>query len=458
MKILALLAVSCAVLLVPIPALAATVNISVGDNFFSPSNPTINQGDVVVWHFNGHVAHSVRSGSCSPSCSFNNKFTSGAAQVSGTFTSPPFNTLGTFPYFCGVHQSAMTGSITVQPSTPLTCNPMADHPVGGPPLTVQFMANAGGGLSPYTFSWDFKDGTPLSTAQNPQHLFANLGTYEVALTVKDKSSAQHECTTRVIVTDLVCSAAADANGGNFPLDVTFTAAATGGDPNYDFMWDFGDGTPHGSGEMVMHTYDTAGIVHVALMGEDSLMVPCSASLILDVTDPNCVAGDPDVDGVCDDSDNCPGVYNPTQVDFDGDGVGDACDNCVSIYNPGQEDLDDDGLGDACDLTVTNPLDGQLLVVCSAVPLVAPTLTWTPGMFDRFKVLIAWDPSFVSGTMVNSGTTLLKNTFYTPPMKKWKKACRNALNAGSTLFIKVFGKERGTTNTDDSNIVSVDVLP
>jgi PKD repeat protein len=457
MKILALLAVSCTVLLLPIPAEAATVNISVGDDFFSPPNPTINQGDVVVWHFNGHVAHSVRSGACSPNCSFNNKFSSGGAQVSGTFTSQPFNTPGTFPYFCGVHLASMTGSITVQSSTPLTCSPMADHPVGAPPLTVQFMANPTGGIPPYTFAWDFKDATAGSASQNPLHVFTSLGTYDVTLTVKDKSSGQHACATRIIVTDLVCSAAADANGGNFPLDVTFTASATGGDPNYDFMWDFGDGTPHGSGEMAMHTYDAAGIVHVALMGEDALMVPCSASLTLDVTDPNCQAGDPDVDGVCDDSDNCPGVYNPTQADFDHDGVGDACDDCVSIYNPGQEDLDGDGQGDACDLTVTNPLDGSIFV-CGAVPLVAPTLTWTPGMFDRFKVLIAWDPGFGSGTMVNSGPTLLKNTFYTPPMKKWKKACRSAVNSSAPLFIKVFGKERGTTNTDDSNVVSVDVFP
>ena len=37
--------------------------------------------------------------------------------------------------------------------------------------------------------------------------------------------------------------------------------------------------------------------------------------------------DLDEDGINNDEDNCPEIYNPDQTDIDGDGAGDACDIC-----------------------------------------------------------------------------------------------------------------------------------
>ncbi len=53
--------------------------------------------------------------------------------------------------------------------------------------------------------------------------------------------------------------------------------------------------------------------------------------------------DRDGDGVPNIKDNCPDVANPDQSDVDGDGLGDACDPCNDAI-----DADGDGLGDACD--------------------------------------------------------------------------------------------------------------
>jgi hypothetical protein len=81
--------------------------------------------------------------------------------------------------------------------------------------------------------------------------------------------------------------------------------------------------------------------------------------------PNC---DSDDDGINNQDDNCPLVFNPDQTDTDGDGEGDACDadddndgvpdgsdNCPLIANPGQEDNDGDDIGNVCDPT-PDPVD------------------------------------------------------------------------------------------------------
>ena len=75
----------------------------------------------------------------------------------------------------------------------------------------------------------------------------------------------------------------------------------------------------------------------------------------------CGALDSDGDGVPDDTDNCPNIINPDQIDQDIDGIGNLCDtdldgdgfennidNCPAIENPNQGDLDADGTGDVCD--------------------------------------------------------------------------------------------------------------
>jgi PKD repeat protein len=49
-------------------------------------------------------------------------------------------------------------------------------------VTVQFNDTTHGGMPPYTYAWDFGDGT-TSTDQNPTHTYANPGEFAVTLTV-----------------------------------------------------------------------------------------------------------------------------------------------------------------------------------------------------------------------------------------------------------------------------------
>ena len=70
----------------------------------------------------------------------------------------------------------------------------------------------------------------------------------------------------------------------------------------------------------------------------------------DMCDPD---GDPDMDGLPTNLDNCPFVSNPFQNDLDMDAAGDACDNCPNIANVDQADADNDGVGDACETVATS---------------------------------------------------------------------------------------------------------
>jgi hypothetical protein len=68
--------------------------------------------------------------------------------------------------------------------------------------------------------------------------------------------------------------------------------------------------------------------------------------------------DEDGDGVPDDQDNCPTIYNPNQTNSDTDSLGDVCDNCPTVDNDDQANSDADSLGNACDNCPTVDNDDQ----------------------------------------------------------------------------------------------------
>ncbi len=105
-------------------------------------------------------------------------------------------------------------------------------------------------------------------------------------------------------------------------------------------------------------YAAPGIVDVTAVdlspdGADDLAV-----LIRSATPPDRIdlrinsSRDSDLDGVCDDADNCPAAANASQADTETptpDGVGDVCDNCPATRNSNQRNIDGDAQGDLCDL-------------------------------------------------------------------------------------------------------------
>jgi PKD repeat protein len=77
--------------------------------------------------------------------------------------------------------------------TPFDCAFSADPTSGPSPLTVQFTDETA--VAPDGWLWDFGDGE-TSTEQNPIHIYAAPGTYDVTLTAT-RSGDDNECTTTI---------------------------------------------------------------------------------------------------------------------------------------------------------------------------------------------------------------------------------------------------------------------
>lgn len=65
---------------------------------------------------------------------------------------------------------------------------------------------------PYTYTWNFDDGSGEVTGQDKTHIFENPGTYNVELTIMDGSGNSDTTTTTIIVT--AASTPDNGNGGN----------------------------------------------------------------------------------------------------------------------------------------------------------------------------------------------------------------------------------------------------
>jgi plastocyanin len=98
----------------PPPAGGATRMVSVGpgnvfvDSQSANTTTTIKAGDTVQWNFVDSIPHSTTSGAC---CTASGLWDSGL-KSSGSF-SYKFPQSGTFPYFCTVHGTMMTGTVVV---------------------------------------------------------------------------------------------------------------------------------------------------------------------------------------------------------------------------------------------------------------------------------------------------------------------------------------------------------
>jgi PKD repeat protein len=139
----------------------------------------------------------------------------------------------------------------------------------GKPVT--FTAQPSGGAPPYTFLWNFGDGSPTESGSPVSHTYAVKGSYSVTLTVTDET-ATSASTTKLVAVDsqsLVVdfTFASQVTAGK---PVTFTSQVSGGSGPYTVHWDLGnDGSFDFTGDVFATSFPVKGTISLRLHVIDS---------------------------------------------------------------------------------------------------------------------------------------------------------------------------------------------
>ena len=153
----------------------------------SPSSGNTSTVFTVTCSVSGGTASTIE-GRCNTSDSW-------ATISSGNTKSCSYTSAGSYTPGCRINSTISDNAdspITV--STPANQSPVASvsaTPTSGlTPLTVQFTGGCtDSDGSCVSYSWNFGDGSPTSTSQNPSHIYSSTGTFTAILTVTDDDGA-----------------------------------------------------------------------------------------------------------------------------------------------------------------------------------------------------------------------------------------------------------------------------
>ena len=175
---------------------------------------------------------------------------------------------------------------------------------GDAPLTVNFMGSGStddAGMDNLTYSWDFGDGSEVSTKADPAHIFTEVGDYTVTLTVTDAEGLSDTATLTINVNEVEvvnqapdAVAGSDILSGDAPLTVNFTGSgSTDDDGIVSYSWDFGDGSEISTEADPAHIFTEVGDYTVTLTVTDSEGLSDTATLTINVNEVEVVNQAPD---------------------------------------------------------------------------------------------------------------------------------------------------------------------
>src|ERR671915_1646427 len=178
----------------------------------------------------------------------------------------------------------------------LTAGIISNSTEGFAPATFEFEANITGGDEPYTYLWNFGDGSEESDEQTVEHTFEEAGIYNVTLAVTDTDNQDASdsilitveptpTSTTTITEPLTAGIISNSTEGFAPATFEFEANITGGTGPYGINWDFGDGSEESDEQTVEHTFEEAGIYNVVVTITDENGQEASDNLEITVNEP-----------------------------------------------------------------------------------------------------------------------------------------------------------------------------
>ena len=208
-------------------------------------------------------------------------------------TGTPFTVTATISGWSGTNTGTVAGSVTqvdvtMSPTAALVATANANPTTVVVGETVSFTGSATGGATPYTWDWNFGDGSPHSSLQNPTHSYSTTGSKTVVLTVTDTCSQTDTDTLTITVNPALSCDAGGPYTGTICTAVSFSGTASGGHPPYTYSWTFGDGGT-GSGSNPTHQYTTDGSYTATLTVTDSNSDTASDTAPVTISTPAVVA-------------------------------------------------------------------------------------------------------------------------------------------------------------------------
>ncbi len=173
-----------------------------------------------------------------------------------------------------------------------------------PPSSIDFFNNSTG-PGTLSYQWRFGDGSPISTATNPTHLYNAVGNYDVTLIVTSSAGCTDSASNSVDIPDAnIQSIISAPDTACIFQPVNFNNASV--PPADSSGWSFGDGTST-SGFNVVKTYTRPGTYTVKLT---NLFFICLDTVVKQIV----VLDTPHVDFTSADTGSCRAPYTANFTD------------------------------------------------------------------------------------------------------------------------------------------------